>query len=278
MQQLTSQGQMIVSDLAARHGFSTDAVTHMLFAVLNGNGSQAQFGHNEFGGSGQWMRGGMIMLGDMFNNYLKGRVDSLCSDISNILANQPGLLRSGSFQSQSQGGGSFQHQASGSPAGSSSLFVPDPEDNWWPQDLGAPNATGSQNNVRYAYFGGARRLAVKTGGEVWVYDTLDHSIGGFSQQQGSGSDIVFGSQYGTINLASLPLVSRNGQQYSQPAPQQNMQSSQPAPQNSQPSPQSRGASSDDVLAAIERLGDLKAKGFISDDEFASKKSELLSRL
>ncbi|PLX75407.1 MAG: hypothetical protein C0607_07945 [Azoarcus sp.] len=279
MQQLTSQGQMIVSDLAARHGFSTDAVTHMLFAVLNGNGGQAQFSHGEFGGSGQWMRGGMI------NNYLKGRVDSLCSEISNILVNQPGLPRSGSFQSQSQGGGSFQHQANGSPAGRSSLFVPDPEDNWWPQDLGAPNATGSQNNVRYAYFGGARRLAVKTGGEVWVYDTLDHSIGGFSQQQGSGSDIVFGSQYGTVNLASLPLVSRNGQPYSPPVAPQGMQSPQSpyqapqnAPQTSQSAGQARGASSEDVLAAIEKLGDIKAKGFISEDEFASKKSELLSRL
>lgn len=285
MQQLTSQGQMIVSDLAARHGFSTDAVTHMLFAVLNGNGGQAQFSHGEFGGSGQWMRGGMIMLGDMFNSYLKGRVDSLCSEISNILVNQPGLLRSGSFQSQSQGGGSFQHQANGSPAGRSSLFVPDPEDNWWPQDLGAPNATGSQNNVRYAYFGGARRLAVRTGGEVWVYDTLDHSIGGFSQQQGSGSDIVFGSQYGTVNLASLPLISRNGQPYSPPAapqgmpsPQSPYQAPQNAPQTSQSAGQARGASSEDVLAAIEKLGDLKAKGFISEDEFASKKSELLSRL
>jgi hypothetical protein len=285
MQQLTSQGQMIVSDLAARHGFSTDAVTHMFFAVLNGNGGQAQFSHGEFGGSGQWMRGGMIMLGDMFNNYLKGRVDSLCSEISNILANQPGLLRSGSFQSQSQGGGSFQHQANGSPAGRSSLFVPDPEDNWWPQDLGAPNATGSQNNVRYAYFSGARRLAVKTGGEVWVYDTLDHNIGGFSQQQGSGSDIVFGSQYGTVNLASLPLVSRNGQAYVHPAAPQGMQPSQSspqapqaAPQVSQAAPQTGGASSADILTAIEKLGDLKARGFISEDEFASKKAELLSRL
>jgi hypothetical protein len=132
--------------------------------------------------------------------------------------------------------------------------------------------------VRYAYLCGARRLAVKTGGEVWVYDTLDHSICGFSQQQGSGSDIVFGSQYGTANLASLPLVSRNGQPYSPPAALQGMQSPQQAPQTSQQASQVRGASSEDVLAAIEKLGDLKAKGFISEDEFASKKSELLSRL
>jgi len=83
-------------------------------------------------------------------------------------------LRSGSFQSQSQGGGGYQQQASGSPTGASSLFIPDPEDNWWPWELGAPSATGAQNNVRYAYFANSRRLAVKAGGEVWVYDTLDH--------------------------------------------------------------------------------------------------------
>jgi len=279
MQQLTPQGQSIVNDLAARHGFSTDAVTHMMFAVLNGNGSQAQFSHGEFGGSGQWMSGGMIMLGDMFNNYLKGRVDSLCSEISNILVNQPGLLRTGSFQSQSQSGGGYQQQGSGAPMGSSSLFVPDPEDNWWPQDLGAPNATGAQNNVRYAYFAGAHRLAVKTGSEVWVYDTLDHNIGGFSQQQSGGSDITFGSQYGTVILSSLPLVSRNGQSvapmsapsvsYSQPASQ--------APVAPMSAPAS-GGSSDAIFDAIDKLGALKDKGFLSEDEFAAKKAELLSRI
>lgn len=131
MQQLTSEGQRIVNDLAQRFGFSPDAVTHMLFAVLNGNGSMAQFNHSEFGGSGQWMKGGMLMLGDMFNYALKGSVDALCSEISGILANQPGLLRSGSFQSQSQSGGGQQNQAAGAPMGDSSLFVPDPASHWW---------------------------------------------------------------------------------------------------------------------------------------------------
>lgn len=279
MQALTPQGQQIVSELANRHGFSTDGVSHMLFAVLNGNGSMAQFSHPDFGGSGQWMKGGMIMLGDMFNNYLKGRVDSLCWDICNVLASQPGLLRSGSFQSQSQNGSHHQAQTSGGHmGGGSSLFVPDPEDNWWPSDLGAPNATGNQNNARYAYFGNARRLAVKTGGEVWVYDTLDHQIGGFSQQQGIGGSILFSSQYGNVQLSTLPVVSRNGQAVSAaPAPA-------PAwtPSNT---PSSAGNASsparmdgEDPLAALEKLGDLRTKGILTDDEFARKKAELLSRI
>ena len=56
MHQLTPAGQQIVNDLSQRHGFSPDAVTHMMFAVLHGHGSMAQFSHPEFGGSGQWMR------------------------------------------------------------------------------------------------------------------------------------------------------------------------------------------------------------------------------
>lgn len=271
MTQLTSQGQQVVSDLAQRHGFSTDAVTHMLIAVLNGNGSMAQFSHGEFGGSGQWMAGGMTMVGDMFNNFLKGRVDSLCSNIAHILANQPGLLQTGSFQSQSQNGGSHQHQASGGPMGQSSLFVPDPEANWWPQDLGSPNATGAQNNTKYAYFGNIRRLAVKTGSEVWVYDTLDHQIGGFSQQQGMGGSITFSSQFGTVQLAHLPVVSRNGQSVAAAPP--------PSPAGNVAPPQiGSSGGTHEIFQALEKLGDLNAKGFLSDQEFANKKAELLGRL
>ncbi len=76
--------------------------------------------------------------------------------------------------------------------------------------LGTPSATGTQNNVKYAYFAGPRRLAVQTGDEVWVYDTQDHQIGGFSQQQGGGASITFTSQFGTVNLGSLAVISRGG--------------------------------------------------------------------
>ena len=34
----------------------------------------------------------------------------------------------------------------------------------------------------------------------------------------------------------------------------------------------------DIFAAIERLAELKDKGILTDDEFAAKKAELLSRL
>ena len=110
MRQLSPAGQQAVDDISRRHGFSSDAVRAMLDAVINGNGTMAQFSHPEFGGSGQWMAGGMLMLGDMFNHGLKSRVDALCQELSTLVANQPGLLQTGSFQSQSQGGYGSQQQ------------------------------------------------------------------------------------------------------------------------------------------------------------------------
>lgn len=84
-----------------------------------------------------------------------------------------------------------------------------PGGNWWPGDLGAPASTGAQNNMRYAWFAGSRRLAVDLGRRVWVYDTGDHNIGGVSQQQsGGGMTLTFTSQYGVVDLAALPVVSR----------------------------------------------------------------------
>ncbi|CAK0770101.1 SHOCT domain-containing protein [Gammaproteobacteria bacterium] len=220
------------------------------------------------------MQGGMMMLGDMFNHALKGRVDGLCQAISGLLASQPGLLQTGSFQSQSQGADTHQHQASGISMGASSLLVPDRSVHWWPSDLGSPSATGSQNHVRYAYFAHARRLAVETGEDIWVYDTQDHQIGGFSQQQGMRSSILFTSQHGILNLSSLSVVSRNGQPIAAgsagSAPKARTETGSGTPPAI--------AQGTDIFTAIERLGDLQAKGILTSEEFATKKAELLSRL
>ena len=220
MKQLSTSGQQAINDIAQRHGFSTDAVSSMLESVINGNGSMAQFNHPEFSGSGQWMSGGMTMVSDMFNNQLKGRVDSLCSELARLVANQPDLLRSGSFQSQNQGG-QQQSNYSGEPFQngnaaanpSASLFVPPAPGtsaDWWPSDLRWPNSTGAQNGVRYAYFAQARRLVIELNGTVTVYDTQDHQIGGFSQQQSYGGSVTFSSQYGMLDVTRLPVVSVNG--------------------------------------------------------------------
>lgn len=283
MQQLTPEGHRIVTEFAERYNFSADAVKHMMFAVLNGNGTMAQFNHPEFAGSGQWMQGGMIMLGDMFNHTLKSRVDGLCNDISVLLANQSDLLRSGSFQSQNQSGDVEQSQVSGVSAGNSSLFVPDPSERWYPIELGAPNSTGSQNNIRYAYFADARRLAVNIDGNVRIYDTLDHQIGGFSQQQGMGTSVIFTSQHGMVNLTSLPVVSQTDPQVPSPQPEPLKSTLPPSVNQSIPSstasqPSRTEADSADILDTIARLGELKDKGILTEEEFTAKKAELLARL
>ncbi len=282
MKQLTPQGQQIINNIAQRTNFSPDAVFSMLLSVINGNGSMAQFNHPEFGGSGQWMRGGMIMLGDMFNNNLKNSVGNLCQELANLVANQPDLIQSGSFQSQSQGnqqqsnfGGNQQQNNAGS-TGAVSLFVPPPAGssaNWWPAGLQFPNSTGAQNNVRYAYFATIRRLAIEVNGQVTLYDTLDHQIGGFSQQQSVGGSITFTSQYGLVDVNTLPIISIDNvlmQPQPQPQPAPSFQASVVnAPFTNQES---------DVFGAIEKLAALKDKGILTDTEYSTKKAELLARL
>ena len=84
-----------------------------------------------------------------------------------------------------------------------------PQEVWWPKGLGEhPNSAGSQNEVRYAYFDDSGRLVVDRSGKVTVHDTGEHQISGVAQAQGSGSsaDVVFTSQHGNVNLASLPTV------------------------------------------------------------------------
>ena len=186
MQTLSPIDQKTIDELAERHGFSREAVMSMLKSVARGRGTMAQFDHPEFGGAGQWMGGGMTMLSDMFNHSLKGRVDALCADLSKLVANNPAW------------------------AEPVSLFIPpDPSVSrqWWPVDLGVPNATGAQNNVRYAYFAQPRRLAIELDGKLTIYDTLDHRIGSFSQQQSHAGTLSFHSQHGLVDVASLPVIS-----------------------------------------------------------------------
>ncbi len=277
MKQLTPEGQQIINQLAQRYNFSSDAVFSLLLSVINGNGSMAQFSHPEFGGSGQWMRGGMIMLGDMFNNGLKNSVGNLCQELANLIANEPNLIQTGSFQSQRQGnqeqanyGNSQQNSLNSSNA--VSLFVPGADSqNWWTAiGLQFPNSTGAQNNIRYAYFASIRRLAIQLQGNITLYDTLDNQIGGFSQQQGNDASLTFSSQYGLIDIKSLPVISINNVAVQTP----NSQITSPVVADSLPS----FSQETDIFGAIEKLAILKEKAILTETEFNTKKAELLARL
>lgn len=308
MQQLTPDGQRIVEDVARRHGFSTDAVTTMLMAVSNGYGNQAQFNHSEFGGMGQWSSGGMIMIGDMFNNYLKGRVGSLCQELAGLIQGQSLFSMPAQSQSQSQGGGwqgqsggSFQQQGGGyqqQGGGGSSLFVAGGQSGtWWPAELGSAGSTGAQNNLRYAYFPGMHRLAIDMGGQVSVYDTGNHQIGGFGQQQSGDQSITFTSQFGLVRVADLPRINQ-GSPIGNAAPSTSFETANGNPPASRPNdppppafvPQSTTTwpasgpapatpvARDEIFSLIEKVADLHKKGILSDNEYETKKSELLSRL
>lgn len=273
MQKLTQEGQNFVNDLSQRYNLSTDTIINMIIAVNNGGGTMAQFNIPELGGSGQWMQGGMTMVGDMFNYGLKNTVDNLCSEISNALATMTifPIIPAGTK-------GSAQ---------------------WWPTNLGTPFSSGAQNNIRYAVF--PHRLAVELNGNITVYDTLDHNISGVSQQQGSDTSLTFSSQYGTISVATLPIVS--GTATPPPAPQNNfaqadvnnfqneVQTQQapaetvaetpteiPAEAPTVNTTQNDTQSSNTIIDLIQKLAALHDAGALTDEEFNAKKSELLSRL
>ncbi|NDR59743.1 SHOCT domain-containing protein [Aliiruegeria sabulilitoris] len=281
MSHLSPEGQAVVNDVSARHGFSPDAVTHVLIALDQGGGSQAQFNHFELGGMGQWSMGGMTMIGDMFNNGLKARVDGLCSELSNALMGtalfKPPAPQPMSFQGQSQGGGGMQMQSSGG-MGQSSLFIPGSgSSNWWPQELGQPGSTGAQNDLRYAYFPMISRLAIQQNGQATVYDTGPHQIGGFGQQQSGDQSLTFTSQFGLVRVADLPIVQFGNAQEPEPAP---MQADLPASSQepAQPVANAPTIDSNAIFDSLEKLGQLRDRGILTDAEFDQKKAELLSRL
>jgi hypothetical protein len=244
--QVTPQAESAIAEIAQRHGLSRGAVLAMLLALRDGGGTMAQFSIPELGGSGQWMRGGMTMVGDMFDNALKARVDALCGELAQLLA------------------ATAVFPASGSPA-------PVGTASWWPAQLGVPSSVGGQNSVRYAVFPVARRLAIEFGGTTRVFDTGDHQIGGVQQQQGGGySSVSFTSQLGTFDVSSLREV---GASPAGPPPA-------PAPAPAPEAPPAQPASGDPagIIAAIESLAGLHQRGILSDEEFAAKKAELLARL
>src|SRR5260370_2575629 len=118
--QLTPGGHQAIQDLAQRYGVSVDAVRTLLFAVAAGGGTLAQFDHPELGGSGQWMSGGMTMVGDMFNYGLKAKVSGICAEISSLLNSKQLLV------------------PLPVPSTGRSLF---PGNAWWPAEPGNPSST-----------------------------------------------------------------------------------------------------------------------------------------
>jgi len=292
MTDLTNDGRRTIAQIAARYSLSTDTVEAMARAMERGGGTMAQFNIPELGGGGQWMMGGMTMVGDMFNTGLQNTVVNLCGDLSNSMKEAP-FFRT----VESSGGG-------------------------WPTEFGNPAVTGGQNAMRYAYFPQARRVVIDPGDgqPMRMLDSGEHVIGGFSQQQSNGSDPVLGlsfsSQFGQFSLMSLPEIGAastdsmshgelsaeptvsssssstptQGQGYSQNQGSGQAQWNDPSQPETRPQPipaaevsaphpsKATGADVDMILSTIERLAKLREAGALSDEEYAAKKTELLARL
>jgi hypothetical protein len=256
-----------IEALARQSGFPEDAVETMLGAVLAGGGHMAQFDHPAFGGSGQWMRGGMLMIPDFSNHALKERIGRLCDALADWVATEPAVAGADSFQVQRQtsdGVTRVQDSRRGSDSSPS---------RWWPADLGTPDTSGAQDGMRYAWFETSRRLVIDADGRITTYDTGDHRIGGVSQQQGGSDTVSFRSQNGSLDLRSLPVVDSSSKRTETRAVARNPDIGHGEGQDAH-----AAQSAADPFAALERLADLHARGVLDAAEFAAKKAELLKRI
>jgi hypothetical protein len=172
-----------ISRVSIRHSVSADAVRTILRALRSGGGTMAQFSHPDFGGMSQWSPG-MTMVEDMFNNGLKAKLDAVCTELAAYVAETPPTDRG-------EGGGVSYRSARRA-------------SNWWPANLGTPSAVGAQNDLRYAVF--PRRLAIKDGDHVEIYDTGNHRIFGVAQAQSADQTLAFTSQDGLVRVKDLPKV------------------------------------------------------------------------
>ncbi|PWE54015.1 hypothetical protein DEM27_22085 [Metarhizobium album] len=259
-------------DIVERHHVSYLAAEHLLSALVAGGGTQAPFNHPELGGLGQWSSGGMLMIGDMFNHGLKAKVADLCTDLAS-LASRSGRARPSTGQHQSQSEGSGPHHFG---------VQPTMARDWWPDGLGSPSATGSQNDMRYAFFPSSRRWALSIGGKITVSDTKDYLISGFSQQQSADQSVTFNSQHGRIDLSRLEKVAPSGEERHRDHSTASVDGERRSDIGISDKPAEKDTSShtreNEVFDKIERLATLHAKGILTDQEFETKKGELLARL
>ncbi len=132
-----------------------------------------------------------------------------------------------------------------------------------------------------------------TGSDVWVYDTQDHQIGGSSHNNKAkaldhflesiwhGEPFSLASRFAERHLSTTnPTPTPTPTPSPAPVPAPAYSSDRPLDQVTTPSQPTIARHDDqhDILNTLERLGALKEKGYITDEEFARKKAELLSRL
>ncbi|HYR44985.1 MAG TPA: hypothetical protein VER98_18285 [Terriglobia bacterium] len=80
--------EAFIDRVSIRHSVSPDAVRTILRALRSSGGRMAQFSHADFGGMSQWSPG-MSMVGDMFNNSLKSKLDAVCTELAAYVVETP---------------------------------------------------------------------------------------------------------------------------------------------------------------------------------------------
>ena len=126
----------------------------------------------------------------MFNDKLRSKLDALCTELAEYLADQPSRMQMPNPRSDD-----VSYRASGHRA-----------TDWWSATLGSPSSVGSQNDLKYAVFPATRRLAIKDGDRIDVYDTGSHRIFGVAQAQSTDQTLAFTSQDGLVRVADLRKV------------------------------------------------------------------------
>lgn len=287
MHDLSPERRRDLDAVARRHGVAPETAHALLGALMAGGGTMAQFDIPELGGMGQWSQSGMTMVGDMFDQGLKARVAALCSDLASLMRNRPAQ-----HQEAAHGAGAARHLSGQAPSqlqgGGQPVAAPSGGGQWWPAGLGTPSSSGAQNDMRYAYFPDARRLAVQHHGRLSLYDTGEHRIAGVSQQQGGTRSLAFTGQHGPVSLDGLRRVEPGESRpdsSAPPSPDPSMTTSSapapPAPAHPAPAPapaRTATGPADDPLTTIERLAELRQKGVLTEGEFAAAKAEQLRRL
>jgi hypothetical protein len=80
--------------------------------------------------------------------------------------------------------------------------------------------------------------------------------------------VTFTSQYGTVRLDALPIVSGGAQTAAGIS----------APPATTAGDAGTATADNDLFATIEKLAELRQRGVLSDEEFAAKKAALLARI
>ena len=172
-----------IKEIASKYNVSEETVSSLLAGLKLSGGRQVQFNIPELGGMGQW-QGGMVMIGDMFNNSLKAKVAELCTELVPL--------------SQTMA----EEEKAAAPKKSKT-------DKKAEQEYSSPAFSGSQNGSKYAYFAAENVLVVELeqDGKITKYSTKGFPLTGVQQSQDNGGrSLSFTYPGGTVTVKDLKKI------------------------------------------------------------------------